>query len=61
MPRDTAEKKQWPEPTDEEPSMEQLQQWMFDGVCEATDGCPIEPDGTCEHGHPSWMLHMGLI
>lgn len=44
-----------------EPSIRQLQQWMFDGVCEATDGCRVEPDGTCPHGKPSWLLEMGLI
>ena len=26
------------------------------------DGCePIEPDGECEHGAPSWELWWGLI
>lgn len=32
-----------------------------DGGCEATDGCWVEPDGICEHGHKSWMLIMGVI
>jgi hypothetical protein len=32
-----------------------------DGGCEATDGCFVEPDGTCEHGQPSWLLALGLI
>ena len=31
------------------------------GLAEATDGCVIEPDGVCEHGHPSWLLELGLI
>lgn len=43
------------------PSIEELEHWMSDGVCEATDGCVVEPDGTCEHGKPSWLLVMGLI
>jgi hypothetical protein len=24
-------------------------------------GCQVEPDGTCEHGNPSILLHYGLI
>jgi hypothetical protein len=43
------------------PSMEQLQEWMMDGCCEAVDGCLVEPDGTCPHGYPSWFLVLGLI
>ena len=48
-------------PTDEEPEIEQLEEWMNDSGCEATDGCWVEADGKCEHGHVSWMLYMGLI
>jgi len=33
----------------------------MDGVARATDGCKIEPDGVCIHGHPSWLLAMGVI
>lgn len=43
------------------PSVEQLQEWLSDGVCEATDGCRVEPDGTCEHGCDSWLIEMCLI
>lgn len=53
--------KAWPEPTVEEPSMEEAQDWMDDGGCEATDGCWIEPDGICEHGYPSWFVYWGII
>lgn len=28
---------------------------------QATDGCQVEPDGYCEHGHVSWLLYLGLI
>ena len=35
--------------------------WICDGVCEATDGCIVEPDGICPHGHPSWLLRIGII
>jgi len=44
-----------------EPTIKQLERWVYDGVCEATDGCRVEPDGTCEHGCQSWLLEMGLI
>ena len=53
--------KKWPEPTTDEPDTEQLEEWVFDSVCDATDGCVVEPDGMCPHGHPSWLLAMGLI
>ncbi len=45
----------------ERPSLEQLQEWEADGVCEATDGCPVEPDGYCPHGHPSWLIKLGYL
>jgi len=51
----------WPEPTVEEPTEDDLMYWALDGVAEATDGYPIEPDGVCEHGHPSWLLYYGFI
>lgn len=52
----------WPLPTVDEPDLETLEQWMVeDSGCEATDGCFVEPDGTCPHGHPSWLLKLGLI
>ena len=54
--------KLWPEPTVEMPDLETLEEWMFeDGGCEASDGCWVEPDGICMHGHPSWLLRLGLI
>ena len=53
--------KLWPEPTEEEPDMDQLEEWVFDSVCDATDGCTVEPDGVCPHGHPSWLLRLGYI
>lgn len=51
----------WPEPTTEEPDLETLAEWMEDTLCEATDGCIVEHDGVCPHGHPSWFLYLGLI
>lgn len=45
----------------EPPDLETLMSWEADGYCEATDGCVVEPDGTCTHGHRSWLLELGLI
>ena len=44
-----------------EPSVKTMERWMNDGVAKATDGCRVEPDGTCPHGQPSWLLKLGLI
>ena len=43
------------------PSLEQLEQWVRDSMCEATDGCIVEPDGVCQHGCNSWLIELGLI
>ena len=43
------------------PDFDTLMDWLMDGTCEATDGCPIEQDGYCEHGKPSWFIALGLI
>jgi hypothetical protein len=43
------------------PSWEQVREWIEEGGAEATDGCWVEPDGSCEHGKPSWLLELGLI
>jgi len=45
----------------ETPDTETLEEWMSDGGCEATDGCWVEPDGSCEHGCDSWLVKLGLI
>jgi len=45
----------------EEPSIDELETMMMDGVALATDGCEVEPDGTCTHGCKSWLMVMGLI
>jgi hypothetical protein len=47
--------------TEKKPSMKQMEHWLNDGVAEATDGCNVEPDGICPHGHSSWFLVLGLI
>ena len=45
----------------ERPTMEEMEEWLDEGYALATDGCPVEPDGTCEHGCDSWLIVMGLI
>ncbi len=48
-------------PLGEKPSVEKLNEWFLSETCEATDGCIVEHDGTCPHGHPSWLKYLGLI
>lgn len=60
-PLDPRDESRWPEPEEEEPDDATLEAWVYDSIVEATDGCTVEPDGMCEHGHPSWLLRMGLI
>ena len=44
------------------PSLQELQRQLEeDGGCEATDGCWVEPDRTCDHHQPSCLLALGLI
>ena len=43
------------------PSVATMERWMSDGVARATDGCRVEPDGSCPHGCESWLLALGLI
>jgi hypothetical protein len=43
------------------PDLATLIEWEAEGMGEATDGCVVEPDGVCPHGHPSWLLALGLI
>jgi hypothetical protein len=52
---------QWPKPTIPQPGLRDLEEWMEDGGCEATDGCRTEVDGICEHGYPSWFIYLRLV
>jgi hypothetical protein len=45
----------------EVPSLDTIAGWLEDGVCEATDGCLVEEDGTCPHGKKSWLVELGII
>ena len=61
-PEDTPTPKRWPDPTTDPPDLETLEEWLWEeaGV-EATDGCWVEEDGVCPHGHPSWLLQLKII
>ena len=43
------------------PSVQTMARWISDGVAKATDGCKVEPDGTCPNGQPSWLVKLNLI
>lgn len=46
-------------PTVEQPSEEMMAEGFWG--CEsyvATDGCPVEYDGNCPHGHVSWYRYL---
>jgi hypothetical protein len=46
-----------------QPDIEDLIAWESEGGCEAACKyqCWVEPDGTCEHGKPSWLIVFGMI
>jgi hypothetical protein len=48
-------------PTEPFPTMDDIENWVYDDVCDATDDCQVEPDGKCPHGHVSWLLYLGYI
>ena len=52
----------WKKRVDHLPTLEQLQAWSLDSVCETTDGLDLEPDyrGDREHG-PSWLVALGYV
>lgn len=43
------------------PTIRTMEKWMYNGIARATDGCKVEPDGTCYHGHSSWIMVLGYI
>lgn len=47
----------------EDQLMERLEDVNYEGTCPPLcDTCdPVEPDGICQHGHPSVLLALGLI
>lgn len=59
---DPRSREHWPEPTEDQPSEDEVIAMLIDSApCTATDGCEVDPDGLCPHGHPSWLLVYGLI
>lgn len=52
----------YPKPTTKKPGFKTLERWaLTDGVAKATDGCTVEPDGSCPHGHVSWLIYLGFM
>ena len=43
------------------PTRAEIEEWLDEGRAEALDDCIVEPDGTCPHGSPSWLIELGLI
>lgn len=44
-----------------QPSINTLQRWDEDGICNTVFGEKTEPDGYGPEGEPSWLLAMGMI
>lgn len=38
------------------PEVDELAEWVADGVCRCPDDCLVAPDGWCDHGLASWAL-----
>jgi len=49
--------------TDQDEFMDMLGEMVNEGMAEAlcTEGCEVEPDGTCPHGNPSILLAYGIL
>ena len=43
------------------PSMDELEEYVNDGICLSVAGYSTEPDGWCEQSSPSWLLALGMI
>jgi hypothetical protein len=43
--------------------IENIEEIAFESVVPACceEGCEVEPDGVCEHRHPSVLLALGII
>jgi len=42
---------------------DEIWEWLDDAwvPTECPQGCMVEPDGCCAHGHPSLLIQAGLI
>mgnify|MGYP001594992773 CR=1 FL=1 len=45
----------------EMPPDDQIEEWVYDSVCETPTGQRVEPDGYGQDGSPSWLLALGLM
>lgn len=43
------------------PSLNTLERWGNDGLCDTLTGDSVEPDGVGPDGAPSWLLALGMI
>jgi len=60
-PRCAGDLSQKHKPTTKAPSLATMERWSDSGIARASDGCKVEPDGRCPHGHSSWMRLLGII
>jgi hypothetical protein len=44
-----------------EPSLEEMEEYVADGICPSIAGDSVEPDGWDSHRTPSWLLALKLI
>jgi len=44
-----------------EPTLEEMEEWVNDGIAETVNGDRTEPDGYGPDGAPSWLLALGII
>ena len=51
----------YPKATIPAPGRKELEYMIYTYCAAATDGCIVEIDGMCQHGHPSWFLKLGLV
>ena len=42
-------------------SFEEIEEYVYDSVCDAYDGCRVEPDGICSHGYSSPLLLLDIM
>lgn len=49
--------------TTEDERLAELERIAADSIAPAlcSDECEVEPDGECEHGHPSILVALGMI
>ncbi len=43
------------------PSVQELNEWTMDSVCDTPTGHSVEPDGFGPDGCPAWLLLLGFL